>query len=224
MLMKTDMKRTGTGFLRKTMKLSALCIMNRVNLLHNIRSISSACLTLMLNLIELTDGSIKTRSFSFREMIRGFRRTSLDVLKQMNEVACTSSRVHVRAFNFWLVMSLYDLINGLLIYFNITQRKNYLRSEILQGKCSCQCRSYCSKIWSENVRLRNVLAKWIDADYYAHHGGYLIIYCAFAVELATSRDLRITRSLEYRHFPATRKLLAYFTDAFNSELGKCQLF
>src|SRR6266511_3071610 len=74
---------TGTGFRRRTMKLSARCIMNLVNLLHRMRSISSACLILMLNRIELTEGSIKTLSFSFREIINGFRRTYLDELKQI---------------------------------------------------------------------------------------------------------------------------------------------
>lgn len=77
-------QRTATGFRRSTIKLSARCIMNRVNLLHRMRSISSACLILMLSLIELIEGSIKTLSFSFREMIRGFKRTSLDVLDQVN--------------------------------------------------------------------------------------------------------------------------------------------
>jgi len=71
---------TGTGFLRSTMKLSALCIMKRVNLLHKIRSISSACLMLMLSRIELTEGSMRTRSFSFREIVKGLRRTSFEVL------------------------------------------------------------------------------------------------------------------------------------------------
>ena len=77
--------RTDTGFRLRTMKLSARCIMNRVNLLHRMRSISSACLILMLSLIELIEGSIRTLSFSFREMISGFRRTSLDVLENVNE-------------------------------------------------------------------------------------------------------------------------------------------
>jgi len=76
--------RTDTGFRLRTMKLSARCIMNRVNLLHRMRSISSACLILMLNRIELIEGSIRTLSFSFREIIRGFRRTSLDVLEDVN--------------------------------------------------------------------------------------------------------------------------------------------
>lgn len=72
--------RTCTGFLRSTMKLSALCIMNRVNLWHRMRSISSACFILMLRRIELTEGSMRTRSFSLREMVSGLSSTSLDPL------------------------------------------------------------------------------------------------------------------------------------------------
>lgn len=72
---------TDTGLRRSTMKLSALCIMNLVNLLHRIRSISSACLILMLSRIEFTEGSIRTRSFSFRDIVRGLRRTSFELLE-----------------------------------------------------------------------------------------------------------------------------------------------
>ncbi len=71
---------TLTGFLRKTIKLSARCIINLVNLWHRILSISSACLILMLRRIELIDGSIKTRSFSFLEIVNGLSRTSLEPL------------------------------------------------------------------------------------------------------------------------------------------------
>ena len=66
------------------MKLSALCIMNLVNLWHRILSISSACLILMLRRIELTDDSIRTRSFSLRDIVRGFSRTSFDVLDEFS--------------------------------------------------------------------------------------------------------------------------------------------
>ena len=77
---------TGTGFLRSTMKLSALCIINLVNLWHRILSISSACLIFMLIRIELTEGSMRTRSFSLREIVNGLRRTSFDplVFKEIN--------------------------------------------------------------------------------------------------------------------------------------------
>lgn len=55
--------------------------MNLVNFLHKIFSISSACLIAMLSRIELTEGSIKTRSDSFRETVKGWRRTSGDILR-----------------------------------------------------------------------------------------------------------------------------------------------
>lgn len=71
---------TSTGFLLKMTKLSALCIMNLVNLWLNNLSISSACLILMLNRMELTEGSMRTLSFSFLEMIRGCSRTSFEDL------------------------------------------------------------------------------------------------------------------------------------------------
>ena len=72
---------TGTGLRRNTTKLSALCIMKRVNLWHKMRSISSACLILMLMRIEFMDGSIKTRSFSLRDIVKVLRRTSFEPLR-----------------------------------------------------------------------------------------------------------------------------------------------
>lgn len=54
--------------------------MNRVNLWQRIFSISSACLMAMLNRMELTEGSMRTRSDSLRETMRGWRSTSGDVL------------------------------------------------------------------------------------------------------------------------------------------------
>lgn len=55
--------------------------MNRVNLWHSILSISSACLILILSRIELIEGSMRTRSFSLREIISGLSKTSLDPLE-----------------------------------------------------------------------------------------------------------------------------------------------
>lgn len=102
---------TSTGFLRSTTKLSARCIKNRVNLWHNIRSISSACLIFMLMRIELTDGSIKTRSFSLRDMVSGFKRTSLEPLQPIAISTCDDDRIHtlVPDFYFWLVVPFNDL-------------------------------------------------------------------------------------------------------------------
>jgi len=71
---------TGIGFRLKMMKLSARPVIKRVNLWHKIFSISSACLIAMLTRTELMDGSIMTRSLSFREIVSGVSKTSLDVL------------------------------------------------------------------------------------------------------------------------------------------------
>lgn len=103
------MRVTFTGFLRSTIKLSALCIMNRVNLWHKILSISSACLILILIRIELIEGSINTRSFSFLEIVSGLSSTSCEPL---TDVSKTSKRGHNCAlpdFHFRLVMSFHNL-------------------------------------------------------------------------------------------------------------------
>ena len=72
---------TGIGFLLRITKPSARIIMNLVNLWHRIFSISSACLIAMLSRMELTDGSIRTRSDSFRETITGWRTASMVLLR-----------------------------------------------------------------------------------------------------------------------------------------------
>src|SRR6266403_1127618 len=101
------------GFLRSTMKLSARCIRNRVNLWHRIRSISSACLILMLTRIEFTEGSTSTRSFSFRDIVSGFRRTSLDPLRggRYESVGLKVEQRYMRSpdLNLWFVVPLDDL-------------------------------------------------------------------------------------------------------------------
>ena len=102
-------KRTLMGFLRNTMKLSARCIRNRVNLWQRIRSISSACLILMLTRIELTEGSISTRSFSLRDIVNGFSRTSFDPLHAISQRRVMHEVMHVPNFHFRLVVTLDDL-------------------------------------------------------------------------------------------------------------------
>ena len=97
------------GFLRSTMKPSARCIKNRVNLWHRIRSISSACLILMLTRIEFTEGSMSTRSFSFRDIVRGFNSTSLEPLLGSAVPKTEDMRMRSPDFNFWLVVTLDDL-------------------------------------------------------------------------------------------------------------------
>jgi len=79
------------GFLRSTMKFSARIIMNRMNFLQRIFSMSSACLTAMLIRTELMDVSMNTRSFSFLEMTTGVRRSSLLDLTSTSGLLCRST-------------------------------------------------------------------------------------------------------------------------------------
>ena len=81
---------TLTGFLRNIKKASARCVRNLVNLWTRICSISSACLILMLTRTLLTLGSIKTRSFSFRAIERGLRRTSGELAASISGTLCLS--------------------------------------------------------------------------------------------------------------------------------------
>lgn len=64
-------KLTGIGFLLRITNPSARIIINLVNFLHKIFSISSACFIAILNRMEFTEGSIRTRSDSFRETVSG---------------------------------------------------------------------------------------------------------------------------------------------------------
>lgn len=61
-----------------------------MNLCTKMCSISSACLILMLIRTLLILGSIRTRSFSFRATVKGFRRTSGDVLASISGTLCLS--------------------------------------------------------------------------------------------------------------------------------------
>lgn len=65
------------------MKLSARTVINLVNLWHSICSISSACLILILNRSELTEGSMRTRSLGDRDIMSGLSKTSRDALLVM---------------------------------------------------------------------------------------------------------------------------------------------
>jgi len=105
---------TCTGFLRSTMKLSARCIINRVNLWQRIRSISSACLIFMLIRIELTEGSIRTRSFSLREIVNGLRRTSFDPLMfgHISRAIGLYEKDKLRCFDLRLVVTFHNLQYG----------------------------------------------------------------------------------------------------------------
>lgn len=83
-------EQTFTGFLRNMKKASALCVRNLVNLCTRMFSISSACLILMLTLTLFMLDSIKTFSFSFRETVRGLRRTSGELAASTSGTLCRS--------------------------------------------------------------------------------------------------------------------------------------
>ena len=78
------------AFLRNMKNASALCVKNLVNLCTNMFSISSACFILMLTLTLLMLGSISTFSFSFRETVRGFSRTSGELAASISGTLCRS--------------------------------------------------------------------------------------------------------------------------------------
>ena len=63
-------------------KLSARCMRNREKFLHKTLSISSACLILMLTRRELTEGSIRHRSRSVRQIKMGFM---VDILEDLHD-------------------------------------------------------------------------------------------------------------------------------------------
>ena len=63
----------------------------------------------MLTRIELTEGSIRTRSFSFRDIVNGFNRTSFDPLHTIRQRGVTQDVVHSRDFHLGLIVTLDDL-------------------------------------------------------------------------------------------------------------------
>jgi len=116
--------------------------MNLVNLWHRIFSISSACLIAIDTLMELTEGSIKTRSDSLRDTTSGKRRTSGDVL-------IISSSLHSEfrswpSLNLWLVVPFY-----------------YLGWEVLESQCGCKGTSDRIEIWAECIGLN--VSTWMKS-------------------------------------------------------------
>jgi hypothetical protein len=60
--------------------------------------------------MELTDGSMRTRSFSLREMVSGFRSTSFDPLRYMYKTSRMIDEGYlVPCFYFWFVVSFHNL-------------------------------------------------------------------------------------------------------------------
>ena len=125
------------GFLRSTMKPSARCIKNRVNLWHRMRSISSACLILMLTRIEFTEASTNTRSFSFRDIVRGFSSTSLEPLLGGSDSAKNGAYRHAltrpRPLAYCDARRPRERVRSRLVGQKVQDRPIYLRWEVLQS-------------------------------------------------------------------------------------------
>lgn len=83
--------RTLIGFRLRMKNDSARCSKKRVNLCTRMCSISSACLILRLMRTLLMLGSIRTRSFSLRAIVKGVRRTSGDVRASTSGTLCRSA-------------------------------------------------------------------------------------------------------------------------------------
>lgn len=83
-------KHTLTAFLRRMKNDSARWVKKRVNLWTRICSISSACFILRLMRTLFMLGSIKTLSFSLRDTVRGFKRTSGELAASISGTLCRS--------------------------------------------------------------------------------------------------------------------------------------
>lgn len=94
---KKEMSYLGSvGFLLSMTKLSALIIMNLVNLCANILSISSDCFIATEIRTELILVSIKTRSLSLRLMIIGFNNSSLLLRTSISGLLCLSTTCELK--------------------------------------------------------------------------------------------------------------------------------
>lgn len=90
-VMRKLMSYPSMGFLRNTIKFSARIIMNLMNFLHKIFSISSACFTAILILTEFTEVSMNTFSFSFLDITTGVSNNSLELLTSTSGLLCLST-------------------------------------------------------------------------------------------------------------------------------------
>jgi hypothetical protein len=64
----------------------------------------------MLTRIEFTEGSMSTRSFSFRDIVRGFSSTSLEpLLGGQRALKKGDKSMHLPSLDLWFVMALDDL-------------------------------------------------------------------------------------------------------------------
>ena len=92
--------------------------------------------------MELTDGSISTRSFSFRDMVKGLRRTSLEVLVCVNKKELqTKQKKHTLIPPLAYCVALRpDNARNRLVFTEMPMIKveSDLRGEVLQSECSSE--------------------------------------------------------------------------------------
>ena len=88
--------------------------------------------------MELTDGSMSTRSFSLREMVSGFRSTSFDPLRHMYKTSRMIDEGHlIPCFYFWFVVSFHNLhVHDLLLYFEGGIKLPETRSSLVSTQLS----------------------------------------------------------------------------------------
>jgi hypothetical protein len=99
--------------------------------------------------MELTEGSMSTRSFSFRDIVSGFRRTSFDPLHAIRQRMVTQVVMYPPNFHFRLVVTLNDLRKDYDRIPSATdQSYPHLRREVLQCQCGGQRRPHRSEIRS----------------------------------------------------------------------------
>jgi hypothetical protein len=120
------------------------------------RSMSSCCLILMPMRTEFTEGSMRTCSFSLREITSGLRRTSREVLKGMVfkvrphlfDRRCAGT--YPASTSGLLCRSTTWFIHEILTY-NIVKNPGspYLRREVLQSECCGEGSADCRKIWPQ---------------------------------------------------------------------------
>ena len=126
------------------------------------RSISSCCLILMPIRIEFTEGSMRTCSFSLREITSGLRRTSREVLRSvvfkvrpdLFDRRCAAT--YPASTSGLLCRSTTYFTHEILTY-NIAKNLcgPYLGRKVLQSECCGERSADCRKIWPQRGRLRN---------------------------------------------------------------------
>lgn len=125
------------------------------------RSMSSCCLILIPIRTEFTEGSMRTCSFSLREITSGLRRTSRDVLRSVVfKVRCNlfdrrCAGTYPASTSGLLCRSTTYFMHEILTYdIAKTLCSSYLRRKVLQSECCGERSTDCRKIWPQGGRLK----------------------------------------------------------------------